>query len=971
MFSQRTVTGTVFDEDDKTIPGVYVTVKGLNIGTVTDANGKYSIDVPEGSLFLVFSYTGMKTLEVEIVNDVLDVTMGIKQSELDEVVVIGYGLIKKSDMTGSVSSVRGDELSKISSSSLENALQGKVSGLQISNVSGEPGVAPVLRLRGVGTLNNASPIFVVDGLILDNINFLNSADIESIEVLKDASATAIYGSRGANGVIIITSKTGKGKEKPVFNLTAEYGIQYLPNKIKLLSGYNFAKVVNEINPGTFNNLKLVPNTDWQDEVFNSFAPTSNIQFSFAGSSKDKFEYYFGLGNYNQEGIIPKSGYNRLTVKLNNTYSLTKTIKVGSSVSLSSQDKDNAAYVISQVYRAWPSSLPYNKDGSFAEIRGAGNPLASIEYNNSFYKRYSIVGNVFTNINFYKYFSFRSSYAFDISNKKQKNFTPEFYVSPTQQNIINDLSVITNERNTWLWENTLNFTLDKSDDHFLNVLAGYTIQKTKSEFLSGSVENIPDNDQSLWYLNAGDTDSQRTSNSGGIYSMISFLGRVNYSYSGKYLFTASFRTDGSSKFEKKTRWGYFPSFALGWNIDKESFFKLNSIIDKLKLRASWGQIGNEKMPYNKRFTLINSGQNAVFGSDETLYPGASLGSAANPNLRWETTIQTDIGLEISLFKNKISAEIDLFNRETNDILVAVPVPAFAGNGAFVYVYTNAADVRNQGIELYLNFNGNLGPLKASFNFNGSYIKNEVLNLAATTGKESFKPGGGLGNGQQVTRTQVGKPIGSFYGYKVIGVIQNQKELNNSAIIPGQTIGDLKFRDINGDGLITDKDRMYIGSPIPDYIFGFGFNLGYKNFTLSVDFQGQFGNDIYNGKNAVRPDLYNFEERVLKRWTGAGTSNYEPRATAGGANYSVSDYFIENGSYLRLRNVSIEYNLPKKFLEKINFNKISVYLRGTNLYTFTQFSGYSPDIGSSNVLSAGIDLGRYPVSAVGTLGISCSF
>lgn len=968
----KLITGKVTDvSDNSTLPGVNITVKGTTIGTSTDFDGNYSINVPGDGAILIFSFIGYEKIEIPVKDkSIIDVSLKIESTALEEIVVIGYGSVKKSDLTGSVSSVKGDDLTKITSSSLEQSLQGKVAGLQVSNISGAPGSTPVIRVRGVGTMNNSSPIFVVDGIILDDIGFLNSADIESIEVLKDASATAIYGSRGANGVIMITSKSGSAIKENVIKFSSEYSLQYLQKKIDLLSGYDFAQVVNEINPGTFNNLDRVPNTDWQDEVFKSYAPILNTQLSFSGSTAEKYNYYLGIGYFDQDGIIPKSAYNRFSIKLNQSYILSKNIKIGSILSLSSEEKENAADVVSQAYRAWPSSVPKNEDGTFAEVRGAGNPLASIEYNNSEENKKRAVGNFFGEINFLKHFTFKSSYAIDISYAKLKSYTPAYYVSPTQENVTSDLSVNTYEYNSWLWENTLNFNYDIAKHNF-NVLGGYTMQKMMDEIVGGTVQNISGDDPSLWYLNAGETDTQTNNNIGSVSSMISYIFRVNYTFDSKYLVTASIRADGSSKFSNENRYGYFPSFALGWNMYNEEFFPKNWILEKLKLRGSWGKIGNEKIPQNERFSLVANNQNVVFGTDETLNAGASLGNTSNPNLRWETTTQTDIGLEMGFWRNKLTAEFDVFDRKTEDILVGVTSPGYYGNGAFVKVITNAADVRNQGFEFNLGLRTQIGNINAHFNANGSFIQNEVLKLAATTGNDSFISGGELGNGQQVTRTEVGRPIGSFYGYQVMGIIQNQDDLDNSAIIPGQEIGDLKFEDINGDGIIDEEDRTFIGSPIPDFIFGFGTTLKYKQFTLSIDLQGQTGNELYNGKKAVRPDLYNFESSVNDRWSGEGTSNTEPRATASGANYSASSYFIEDGSFLRIRNVSLEYSFQTEALNKINISQLSIYLKGTNLYTFTKFSGYTPEIGSTDVISSGIDLGTYPVTAVISFGISCTF
>lgn len=968
---KKIVKGVVSSESGETIPGVNILLKGTSSGVTSDISGEYTIETPDDAI-LIFSYIGFNTQEVPVKDkDIINLVLEESFESLDQVVVIGYGTQRKSDLTGAVSSVKGKDIGKGSGSSAENALMGKVSGLQVTAASGAPGSVPVMRLRGVGTLNNSSPIFVVDGVILDDISFLNSADIESFEVLKDASSTAIYGSRGANGVIIITTKMGSKGDGQKIEFSYSYGSQYLPQKIDLLSGAEFGAVVNEINPGTFNNLAKVDNTNWQELIFQEFAPVHNAQISISGSTEDKYNYYIGLGYFNQKGIISKSGYERLSLKMNQNYTVSKRIRIGSNITISPDKKTGSADVVAQAYRAWPTSVPYNDDGTFAEVRGSGNPLASIEYYNDYDKRIRGVGSFFGEVDILKNLRFKSSFGFDFSNSQYKNFTPVFYVSPLQQNVTNDLNVSSSNSFTWLWENILTYDLNKGD-HSLNVLAGYTTQKFKSEVVGGSVQNLIGEDESLWYLDAGETDTQKTFNSGSVSTMISYLFRTNYTFRDKYLLTLSLRGDGSSKFSKENRFGYFPSVAVGWNIANEDFFPVKNTISTLKIRASWGIIGNEKIPQNERFSLVVNQQNVIFGTNEILYPGATLGNTANPNITWESTTQSDVGFELGLFQGKYTAEIDYFNRKTEDILVGITTPGYYGNGAFVKVITNAATVLNTGIEFSLNSKNTITKdLTLNINVNGSFIKNEVLSLGANSESDSFIMGGSLGNGQFVTRTEVGQPIGAFFGYKVLGVLQNQDEVDSSPIIAGEEPGDLKFADLNGDGIIDAEDRTFLGSPIPDFIYGLSANIAFKRIYLSLDFYGQYGNELYNGKNAVRPDLYNFEARVNDRWNGDGSSNTEPRATASGVNYEPSDYFIEDGSFFRLRTVTLGYELSEKYLNKIGFSKVDIYLRGTNLFTSTKFSGYTPEIGGTDVISSGIDYGIYPVSATISCGLNLTF
>jgi TonB-linked SusC/RagA family outer membrane protein len=967
------VGGRVTAKDDGiALPGVNIIVEGTSKGVTTDGGGNYAIELAENENVLTFSFIGYTTQKIAFSNQtVINVVLESDAETLEEVVVVGYGVQKKSDLTGSIGSMRGSDLTKIPSFSAEQALQGKIAGVQVASPSGAPGAAPVIRIRGVGTLNNSSPIFVVDGVILDDITFLNSGDIESMEVLKDASATAIYGSRGSNGVIIVTTKSGKKGEGVQVSISSEYSLQRLSKQINTLTGEEFAKVLNVLTPGTFNNTSIVPNTNWQDQIFSDWVPIQNHQASLSGSS-GKYSFYFGASYFKQDGIISKSGYDRVSIKINNSYAISKSIKVGNNLTIAPDNRQNAADVVPIAYRAWPTSVPYTTNGAFAEVLGAGNPLAANAYNNSSSQRLRAVGNAYIDVSFLKNFLFKSSFGFDLSYGKTKSYTPAFFVSPTQENLTSDLGVSTDENKTWLWENTVNYnkTFDK---HKFNALAGFTLQKTTSEFLSGSVQNLIGTDPSLWYLNAGETltGTQRVGNGGSISTIASYLFRTNYSYQDKYLVTVSARIDGSSKFGKSNLYGTYPSFALGWNLLNESFMPASRIVSNVKLRASWGVVGNEKINGDSRFSLVANSQNAVFGLVEQVQQGATLGSTAQPNLRWESTTQTDIGLELGFWDDKLTAELDYYSRVTDDILVGLSTPGHVGNGAFVRVITNAASVLNRGVELTLAWNDQIGQVKYKIGGVASTVHNEVLNLGASSGSDSFISAGDLGNGQLVTRTQVGKPIGSYYGYQVIGIFQNQTELDTSPKLSGQEIGDLRYADNNKDGLINADDRTYIGSPIPSFIFGFNSEFSYKSFDLSLDFQGQSGNKIYNGKMAVRPDLYNFEARVKNYWRGEGTSNVEPKPSAGGVNYEQSSYFIEDGSYLRLRNIRIGYNFPASLTKKLGLTNARAYLSGTNVFTLTKYSGFTPEIGGSDGFSSGIDLGIYPITAVYSVGVNVTF
>ncbi len=982
---QMKVSGTVKDESGSGIPGANILIKGTTQGTITDLDGNYSLQVPASDT-LVFSFIGYTTQRIPVNGQsVINVVLKETVSKLDEVVVVGYGTVKKSDLTGSVSSVKGTDLTKITSSSPEQSLQGKVAGVQVTSTSGAPGASPVVRIRGVGTFNNSSPIYVVDGVILDDISFLNSNDIASMEVLKDASATAIYGSRGANGVIIVTTKSGQaGEGKTTFSYSGEYGLQKISHKIDLLNGKEFAIISNEIRTGTYNNVDALPNTDWQNLIFN-VAPVQNHQFSVSGSTKQT-QYYFSLGYYDQDGIINKSSYKRLSVKLNNTYHLTDHLKLGNNLTVAPFKQRNAPNVTYAAYRAQPVLKPYYDDGSFGVVYNVGNPLADLANSNNYNKGIRGVGNVYAEATFLNMLTAKSSFGIDASYSKSENFTPAYTVynpdgsASQQQNVFSDLFKGTGDKLNWLWENTL--TLDKTvGKHYINAVVGYTMQNSTSSNSGISGQNVVRDDPNFWYIRPSYIVDPATGinslnslydnvDPSQYYSMISYLFRANYTYSGKYLFTATFRRDGSSKFAKGNRYSNFPSFAAGWNIYKEDFMKDISLISNLKLRASWGKIGNEKIPYADRYAIAQSGLLTVFGINQAGYPATTYGSGGNPDLKWETTTQTDAGLEIGLFNNRLTGEFDYYHRKTEDILILLSVPGYKGIGQGGKIRFNAASALNRGVEYNLTWRQKVGEFSYSIGALGSTVHNEVLAVGGNSGIDSTLIDGYLGNGIPVTLSRKGLPIGAFYGYKTDGIFQTQAELDAYPHDSQAGVGDLRFVDVNKDGAITGEDRTYIGSPIPTFIFGFNVTMEYKGFDFSLDIQGQTGNKIFNGKEVVRPDPYNFEQHVMNRWTGPGTSNTEPRPSFGGYNYTPSDKFIQDGSFMRLRNLSLGYTLPARISDKLYASKLRVYIKGNNIYTLTKFTGYTPEIGG-DVLSSGIDNGIYPVTSSYSIGLNVTF
>jgi len=978
----RTITGTVSASDTKeTLPGATVVIKGTTTGAVTDINGKYTLNVPEGKVVLVYSFVGYTSKEIELAApNIVDVILAPSNTTLSELVVVGYGTLRKMDLTGAVSTVKTEDLSKITALNAMENLAGKVAGVQVTNVSGTPGASPVVRIRGIGTLSDASPIYVVDGVILQDISYLNNADIESMSVLKDASATAMYGNRGANGVIIITTRSGKVSEaKTNFSLNAETGWQKVAHKISLLNGRDYASIINEIHPGTYNNLDLVPNTDWQNLIFH-MAPIYNFQGSASGSGKT-VQYYISVGYFGQEGIIDKSYYRRISIRLDNTYQLTRDIKLGNNLTIIPFSQQNAPNVTYSAYRASPAIEPYKADGSFNAVPGVGNPLADLAYSNSFNKGIRVVGDIFGEVSFLKSFVFKSSYGIDAGYNKGVSFTPAYSVSPTQYNLYSLLMKAYSDNLLWLWENTLSYKKDFGK-HYLDVVAGYTMQNSTNEFVNTTGGNIIRDNPNFWYIQPTyiqdpthgiNTLGQLGNNidPNNYFSMISYLIRVNYTLFKKYILTLTYRRDGSSKFNTANRWGDFPSVAVGWNLSEEKFMNKLKFLSRLKLRGSWGIVGNDKIPYYSRYSLVESGLISVFGTSSAAYPGATYWLIGNNNLKWETTAQIDVGLEAGLFKDRLTGEFDYYDKETYGILVGLTIPAYFGNGLNTKEVFNAAKVQNKGFEFNLGWRDQVGKLKYNIGINGTSIANKILSIGGVSGSDTVLYGGDLSSGLHVTASRVGLPIGAFYGYKTDGIFQTQAELNAYPHLSDATVGSLRFLDVNGDGKLDGRDRTYLGSPIPTFIFGFSLGFEYNGIDLSIDIQGQTGNKVFNAKEIVRPDQYNYESHVLGAWTGPGTSTTEPIASSGGYNYLPSDHYVKDGSFVRFRDIILGYSLPSKMTQKIYIQKLRIYVKADNIFTWTKYSGYTPEIGSSDPLSAGVDYGAYPTTSVYSIGLNLNF
>jgi TonB-linked SusC/RagA family outer membrane protein len=973
---QHQVSGAVTSmEDGRPLASVNVVVKGTAIGTITNNLGRYTINAPSPDDTLVVSSIGFLEQEVPIAGrSVVNIALPIQAIALQELVAVGYGQVQRRDLTGAVASVRGERIAEVATPSVEQALQGRVAGVQVTPASGRPGADAVVRIRGIGTLNDAGPLYVVDGMLTDDIAFLSPNDIASVEVLKDASATAIYGSRGANGVIIITTQRGAIDRPTRFTLNAYTGAQRVQNAIDLVNAQEYAMLANELavnqnlpNPYFPNPAAVGPGTDWQREIFET-APMHNVQLAATGGT-DRITYYFSANLINQAGVIPKSDFTRLTLRLNNDYQLRDFLRIGHNINFSYTDSERPPGVLHQLYRADPTIPPRNEQGEFsdANIRSsAGNPAATVFYTNNGEDANRLVGNLFADVDLFRGLALRSSFGLDHDRAGFRQFVPVFTVSPTQQNPISNLRVEQATTSSWLWENTLNYNV-VTEQHRLNLLGGITAQTFYTEVLGGTRINIAGESPSLWYLNAGDADGQTNFNTASDWRMLSYLFRTNYTFLDRYLFTASMRIDGSSRFGRENRFGYFPSFALGWNLAEEAFMRNLEPIDALKLRASWGRIGNDKIGAYPAFPVVTGNLNAVFGEDPGLRFGASPIALANPEVRWEQTNQTNVGVDLSLYRGAFEATFDYYSRLTDGILVRVPIPRYVGVAQEPFV--NAAEVLNSGFEGTVTWFGNLGGVGLELGFNGATTNNEVKSLGG--GREQIL-GGGLGNEVTfTTRTVVGEPIGSFWGFVVEGIFQTEEEIANSPTRGGEQPGDLRYADVNGDGQITEADKTFIGSPIPDVVYGFHARLDFGSVDFSAAFAGQAGSKVFNGKKAVRFGVENYERSFLERWHGPGTSDWEPRITNAGHNYQASERFLEDGSFLKLQTAQLGYRLPTRVANRLNVENARIYLSGTNLFTITGYSGYTPEVVSDNVIASGIDLGVYPPARTLTIGLDLSF
>ena len=975
MFAQQiTVQGVVKDQTGETVIGASVMEKGTTNGTITGIDGDFSLNMsPNGTL--VVSFVGYKTQEVQVKGQKqLQVVLSEDAEMLDEVVVIGYGTMKKSDLTGAVSSIGNKDIKDSPVSNLGQAIQGKISGVQIVD-AGKPGDNVSIKIRGLGSINNCDPLVVIDGVPTDlGLSSLNMADVERLDVLKDASATAIYGSRGANGVVMITTKRGtEGKGK--LAVSANYSFQNATNVPSLLNAAQYAELSNDMmvnsgrnpNPEWANPSELGAGTDWMDELLRT-GVMQNYTVSYSGGN-EKSHYYVSGGFLDQSGIVKSVNYRRFTFQSNSDAQVLKWLKFSNNITFSADTKKSGSYNIGDALKALPIYPVKNEDGSWSGPDGNSewygstrNPIGPTELNKSQTDGYNFLANLTAELTFTKWLKFKSTFGYDAKFWFIDNFTPKYNWKPTPTEETSRYKS-DNKSFTYLWDNYFLFDHTFAEKHRVGLMAGMSAQWNTNDYLNAQknvfmFDNVHemDNGEEMYAIGGNETE----------WALLSYMARVNYSYVDRYLLTATIRRDGSSRFGKKHRWGTFPSVSVAWRASQEKWFPKNDYINDLKVRAGYGVTGSQASVGNYSYLASYNTSVYPFGISSGNQTALVSSTLANPYIHWEEVAQTNIGFDASLFNSRVMFSFDAYLKETRDMLVKASIPITSGFEDTTTTYTNAGKVRNQGIEMSLHTINLTGELGWETNLTATYNKNKIKDLNSDVPYYINQI-----NNSYVTMLAKDYPINVFYGYVTDGIFQNQSEVNTHAVQPGAEPGDIRFRDLNNDGVINDSDRTVIGNPNPSWLFSMNNSLSYKGFELSVFLQGIAGNKIYNANNIDNTGMaaaYNQTTDVLKRWQGEGTSNSMPRAVFGDPNQNtrVSDRFVENGSYLRLKNITLSYTFPKQWLQKAQIENARLSLSCENVATITGYSGFDPEVGIN-----GIDQNRYPISRTFSLGLNFNF
>jgi len=977
-----TVKGKVIDGGDKTsLPGVTILIKGTQNGTQTDENGNYSISAPANAT-LVFNFVGYTALEQAVNNQTtLNVSLASSTQQLEQVVVVGYGTQRKIDVTGSVASVKGEDISKQASVNPVSALQGKVAGVSITN-NGAPGSSPQITIRGTGTVyGNTGVLYVVDGVWYDEISFLNPSDIENLSILKDASSQSIYGIRAANGVVLITTKKGKSGD-PVISYNGSVGFKAVTNQVEMANATEYATIINELsasngaNPLFANPSSFGTGTNWYNQAFRNALQT-NHQVSVNGGT-EKTTYNFSLGYTNEDGIVKTQNYQRYTAKLSNDFQVLKPLKVGYTVSgtaINTNDINDA--IFRQLYTAGPVVPVYYADGSYGDANdfslGGGNnfnPQVTLDYFNQKTKNYRFNGSVYAELTIAKNFTFRTSAGGDFGQIEVRNYTPLYSATQGQRTTQSTLAINREETRNWILENTLTYK-NTFGDHNITVLAGTTAQRRKFYAINSTAFDVPYSSEGDLYLALGTAATRTVVDRGSLSTSASYFGRVNYSYKDRYLLNATIRRDGASQFfGGGDLWGNFPAIGAGWVISSEDFMKDQKVVNYLKLKGSWGKVGNAGVPINPTTLTVSQGGDLVAFFNGIGYTGANINSLVPSFLNWERTTGTDIGLEARFLDNRLSIETGVYNKKTEQAIFEIPILSSIGTASGSLI-GNQADFQNRGFEFLATY-ADKSQSGFSYSISGNIGINKNKVLSVVTGLNPIYAGGaGIANGALATRTIQGGAIGEFFGYQVAGIFQTPAEITGSAQ-PSAKPGDFKYVDQNGDKIIDGKDRIVLGNPNPKFSYGLNTTFGYKNFDLSLDIQGVAGVDVYNANIAYRFGNENYSKDFYdNRWHGAGTSTTYPSAAVGSTiNAAPNSFYVEDGSYIRLRNIQLGYALPTMLTNKWKIQRIRVFADAQNAINLFGYKGFTPEIGGTPT-NAGIDASVYPLSATYRVGLQVTF
>lgn len=1029
-------TGTIVDTSGEPIIGASVYLKGESKGVVSDLNGVFNLQqVPEGSTITV-SYIGYKTVETKA-EAKMQIVMHEDRELLNEVVVVGYGVQKKSVVTASIAKVGADELGMTAPVRMDNALKGLAAGVTVTSSSGQPGAAAQIRVRGIGTINNSDPLYIVDGMPIEGgLDYVNPSDIESIEVLKDAASGAIYGARAANGVVLVTTKSGKkGKVKVNYNFS--YGWQSKWRKRDVLNATEYAVMMNEgyVNAGMAPlyddpyNLtdamgnRITTGTDWQDELFNDNAPVVNHDITVSGAS-DKVNYYLSLGYYTQEGIIggnfDRSNYQRLSMRSNTKYNVfdvskernwlnklditvnlsyarvkSKSIDVnsqygsplGSALALSPiltpTLSGDAAKAQDDFYRQTQPDYPgpiLSPNGEPYTIAGTTynemvNPLAALSLPGPQNWSHKFVANFAAEMQIWDGLKYRISYGADMSFWGNESHTILYYLTTNNKATHTSASQESDRGTVWQIENVL--TYDKTfGDHSINVVLGQSAMKNTGWTLGASRWNLIDLNKPYINFASGLAENGERDGWGGPsnpHALSSMFARLSYNYAERYMFQATVRRDGSSRFGTNNKYATFPSFSLGWNVTNEPFMqKRPNWLTNLKLRASWGKNGNENIDDFRYAVFTATGNNYILGHGESVINGVKANGMPNPDLKWEESEQTDIGLDFGFLSNALTFSVDYYKKKTNGMLMTMAIPSYVGETKPI---GNVGKMENSGVEFELGYKFNIADATFQIRGNASYLKNELIELGNDTGWAAYDSFQNVGT---ITRAMNGEPFPYFYGLKTAGIFQTQEEIDSyvgpdgTPIQPNAKPGYVRFVDLNNDGVIDDNDRTKIGKGMPDWTFGFNFTAAWHGFDFSMMWQGTAGNDVFDATRRIDINSTNLPSWMLGRWTGPGTSDKYPIFIVGDAsdNWKSSDLYVYDGSYLRLKNIELGYTLPASLTKRAFINRLRVYVSAENLFTFTKYHGFDPEI-SSGGTSLGVDYGVYPQARVWRVGFNLEF